>query len=315
MDFEESLRLLESVHPESCPRCGSMDFIKYGKTKNKKQRFQCKNCLKTFSNYTNTPFMYSKKPLEMWIGYVTCMAKGLTLRSISNLLSINLTTSFFWRHKILSVVETLAEHPLTGTIEIDELILKESFKGARRLPKNKSLDIRSKYGNLIFNNLFFDQDKRDNIIILSCIDSENKTFIKAAAKMYSSRLQIKELDEILSHVIKGGKYIATSNNYGYVSFAKNNKLKLSMSSNYRIPGVNSDRAKKQSWKFRKFLKRFRNVASKYISHYINLFRLMLYENVNFAEEILNRLAHRKRKLRIFEFKSVQFDGEQAPLIV
>jgi len=255
--------------------------------------------------------MYSKKPLEMWIGYVSYMAKGLTLRSISNLLSINLTTSFFWRHKILSVVETLDAQPLTGTIEIDELRLKESFKGARRLPKNKSLDIRSKYGNLIFNTMFFDQDKRDNIIILSCIDSENKIFIKAAAKMYSSRLQIKELDEILSAVVKGGKCIATSNNYSYVSFAKNNKLKLSMSSNYRIPGVNSDRAKKQSWKFRKFLKSFRNVASKYISHYINLFRLMFDDDKDPVEKTLSRLGRRERKLRIFDFSKVQYDGSMS----
>lgn len=301
MDFKEALRVLESVHPENCPRCGNVDFIKYGKTKNKKQRYQCKKCFKTFSENTNAPFMYSKKSLETWIDFISCMVENLTLRSISNLLSINLSTAFFWRHKILSVVETNTDTTLTGNIEISELKLRESFKGSK-VPEPDYYYYGNKHVEM----------GRNNIFILSCRDNENNIFMRAVAKMRPMMLRKEHLDNILGPLIKDGKSISTSRNINYRTFAKNNRLKLSINgSGYLIPDVDTVSARKQSWLFKRFLRSFRNVASKYISHYINLFRLMIDEDADPEEGIINRLANRKRKLRICDFSKVIYDGSMA----
>ncbi|MHC1720776.1 MAG: hypothetical protein AB9844_09000 [Clostridiaceae bacterium] len=301
MYFEESLKLLQPGQPENCPYCGSMDFIKYGKMKSHKQRYLCKNCKKTFSKNTDTPFMYSKKPLKTWLEYVLYMSEGLTLRSISCLLSISLTTAFFWRHKILSAVETRTDTTLTGVIEINELKLKESFKGSK-VPEPDYIYYDKMRINM----------SRNNVFVLSCRDNENNIFIKAVAKMRSTMLHKEHLDNILAPIIKNGKTISTSKNINYTVFARNNKLKLSMTgSNYYIQGINSDRARKQSLLFQRFLRNFRNIASKYTSHYINLFRLMLDEDTDAVEKILSLLPRSKKKLRICDLSKVQYDGSMA----
>ncbi|HSN58551.1 MAG TPA: transposase [Clostridiaceae bacterium] len=63
----------------SCPHCGSGSFIKHGRTGLGRQRYRCRECRRTFSETTGTPFMYSKKKLTVWWGYLFCMEGGLTV--------------------------------------------------------------------------------------------------------------------------------------------------------------------------------------------------------------------------------------------
>jgi len=95
--------ILSSINFEKsiCPHCGSGNFIKHGKTSLGRQRYRCRECRKTFSETTGTPFMYSKKTLKTWASYLFCMEGRLTLRKISKLLEMNLSTAFAWRHNIL----------------------------------------------------------------------------------------------------------------------------------------------------------------------------------------------------------------------
>jgi transposase-like protein len=311
MNKTEALSLHQKGQPESCPLCGSTRFIKYGKAKNRNQRYQCKLCMKTFSQNTNNFFMYSKKPVETWEGYISSMAKGLTLRSIANQLSISLTTSFFWRHKILSAANGTADKTLTGIVEIYELKLKESFKGSRNMPKQISVSKSDNFGDLISSVIETHGQGRNNIIILSCIDSMDNMVMKAAARTPGQRLQKSQIDKALGPLVKNVNAIATSPNLKYIAFAKENKLKLSMGSANRIPGLYPDRAKKLSLMFKKFIRRFRNISSKYLSHYLNLFVILQKNDLNTADKISNRLICMKRKLRIYEFKNIRYDGSFA----
>jgi transposase-like protein len=55
---------------------------------------------------TNTPFSGSRYP-EKWVKYIEMMVEGYTLPKIAERLKIHISTSFYWRHKILNVLGSL----------------------------------------------------------------------------------------------------------------------------------------------------------------------------------------------------------------
>ena len=81
---------------------------------------------------TNTIFFSSKKPLTLWKRYIDLMIDGKSLRYIAKELNISLQTSFYWRHKILSVLrknDNDNSNKLDDIIEADETYFNESHKG------------------------------------------------------------------------------------------------------------------------------------------------------------------------------------------
>jgi transposase-like protein len=298
-DFTFSDKQIEGIlgalnfEKSSCPHCGSRSFVKHGRTSLGRQRHRCRECRKTFSETTGTPFMYSKKTLKTWAGYLFCLEGRLTLRSISKLLGMNLSTAFSWRHKILSVAETKTDTVLTETIEVNEFWLKENFKGCRKI-----------------NPHFRDAEKRYLIMMLSCRDSQGNILLRAAARKGLRKLDYTEISDILSPVIDRCKMLVTTSNLFYISFAKKKKLKLCMpcSASYRRPGFSLKNAEIQARGFKGFLKRFRSVASKYLSNYMNWYRIMLKRSGRLPAEIMDMLSNRRRRLRVNELSKVQFDG-------
>ncbi|AOY74551.1 IS1/IS1595 family N-terminal zinc-binding domain-containing protein [Clostridium formicaceticum] len=101
-----SLLAIKGGEPEDdikCPHCKSLEVIKHGKVK-EKQRYRCKECTKTFSDTTLTPFAYSKKALSKWEEYANCFVEGYSLRKTAGIVGISLETAFIWRHKILDAI-------------------------------------------------------------------------------------------------------------------------------------------------------------------------------------------------------------------
>ena len=117
------IELENEIEIKECPYCKSNHFIKYGlsvRNRNGKNfcictsvnfkhfkfafRFwPCKNhnCLRTFSNRTESPWRYSKKGMEHWHKYMRLMDLNSNLRQCADKVNISLSTSFYWRHKIL----------------------------------------------------------------------------------------------------------------------------------------------------------------------------------------------------------------------
>ena len=58
-----------------CPHCNCEDISRNGKY-NDKQRYICKDCGKTFTDFTNSATYKSKKPLDKWMKYAKCMLCG-----------------------------------------------------------------------------------------------------------------------------------------------------------------------------------------------------------------------------------------------
>lgn len=143
---------LKSKKLSSCPHCNSIEICKYGHFRDR-QRYMCKKCHKTFTSYTSTPLNYSKIDIDVWYKYLDCMNKKLTLKQCSELLDIDIKTSFRMRHKILSAIIS-DEALLKGEVNIIRRTYIENRKGRKNLTDNKK-----KY------NLHFGMDSSNNKFI------------------------------------------------------------------------------------------------------------------------------------------------------
>lgn len=115
--------------PEVCPFCGKSHIIKNGK-KDGIQRYLCKDCGKTFGNTHNTILKSSKKDLSVWKRYIHCMIEKYPLRRCAKECGIDLTTAFYWRHKILDALQNMMNDvTLDGVVEADETFTNISYKG------------------------------------------------------------------------------------------------------------------------------------------------------------------------------------------
>ena len=114
-----------------CPHCKGEDILRNGKYNNK-QRYICKNCRKTFTDFTNSATYNSKKTLDKWIKYAKCMLNGYSIRKCAEIVEINIATSFFWRHKLLNCIsEFLGVGSVDGVVEADEVFFAYSYKGTK----------------------------------------------------------------------------------------------------------------------------------------------------------------------------------------
>lgn len=125
-------KLKQQSRATICPRCGSENIVKAG-VNNNKQRYKCKSCKHQFS-YTAGTFVYRLHKPSAMLDYIRCMLEGKTIRACASEVGISVPTSFNWRHKILSALESLDEDiKFSGIIETDELVLKQNKYNAHIL--------------------------------------------------------------------------------------------------------------------------------------------------------------------------------------
>lgn len=247
---------------EVCPYCSSSHIIKHGCFGHGKQRYRCKACNKTFSEVTNAIISYSKKSYEKWIEYLTCMDKGLTIRSSAARIKISSSTAFYWRHKILRALREELPGKLTGIIEVKTTYIDESFKG-KRYPVFKESKSKTGEDNNDFMNI---KDRR--ICVVSCCDRSGNIFSKALCR---GSINYKKVEEALSNRIPDNSMMCVDNNMAYVSFAKIHKLSY-VKIKYRNEIVNGRFNLKNSNSFehslRKIISRSRGVCTRYLNFYI-----------------------------------------------
>jgi transposase-like protein len=116
---------------DSCPHCGGKHYIRFG-TARGAQRFRCKDCGKTFNEYSGTWLegIHKKSLAEP---YMSLMIEHNSLDKIRKELNINKKTAFDWRHKILSSYEQNTGDDFEGIVESDETFFGHSEKGSRHL--------------------------------------------------------------------------------------------------------------------------------------------------------------------------------------
>lgn len=112
-----------------CPKCGSFDLNKNGKT-NQRQRYICKNCRTTFDERSFSPLSNTKLSLDTWLKYCQFMIEGGTIKYCAQKVGVSIPTSFFMRHRILDVINlSLRDQVFEGIVCTDHCFINESFKG------------------------------------------------------------------------------------------------------------------------------------------------------------------------------------------
>ena len=281
--------ILNNRKIDTCPYCNGDHFIKHGNYRGL-QRFKCKskNCNKTFSSKTNTIFSYSKKSVDLWMKYFILMNNGKSLRECSKILNINLATSFFLRHKILTTENRNNNGILKNYVEISKLIFKENLKG------NKS----AKY------------IKKENIFI-SCGIDINSTII---SKVISRRtISLSTINEHFAKNIDKTAVLSTYNDRYFDIYAKKQNAstlplskeiilnlvsqiqtnKHSNRNSIEINNINERLPSKSifihkfSLNIRNWLFRFKGVATKYLENYLNWY-IIDFKN-NYETFLLNQV--------------------------
>jgi transposase-like protein len=153
------------TNPE-CPHCRS-DRIKRNGKLNMMQRYRCNACSKTFNATTKTPLakLHYK---DKWLTYFSDMIEGDVLRKSALKCSMNLKTSFRWRHRLLELPALLKATSLQGIIEMDETFFAYSEKGSRSLsrPAKKRAEKAKKRG----------RSKQDWVAVMTARDRSKHTY-------------------------------------------------------------------------------------------------------------------------------------------
>jgi len=84
---------------ESCEQYGKVDagnIIRYGKSGEGRQRFQCKTCGKTFNDRTGTLFHGRKTPVKDILEVLAMLAEGMRISSIARVKGLKEDTVLDW---------------------------------------------------------------------------------------------------------------------------------------------------------------------------------------------------------------------------
>lgn len=132
-DFNVVLSEAENlrVKKPSCVHCQSDNTMKRGKLRGV-QRYSCKSCGKYWMATHGTSLLRLRKR-DLWNKYIHTFDKGLSIREAAKEVGISIQTSFRWRHRLLSSLNSIVPEHLDGIVETDDFQLSLSEKGNRNL--------------------------------------------------------------------------------------------------------------------------------------------------------------------------------------
>lgn len=114
-----------------CPYCGSQNIIRYGHKCNK-QRFLCRECMRTFTTTTHTVMSNSHFPSEVWAEVIEDTLRGNAIDYTAKRLGLYHQATFDMRHKILMALQQMPEicNACLGEVsELDETFVLDCYKG------------------------------------------------------------------------------------------------------------------------------------------------------------------------------------------
>ena len=287
-----------------CPHCSSELISKNGKY-NGKQRYICKDCRRTFTDFTNSAVYRSKKSLDKWLKYAKCMIMGLSIRKSAKIVGINIATSFFWRHKILDCISAfLGTGHVDGLIEADEVFFAENFKGTKTINMPRESHKRGK-------SIKKRGISKEQICVATALDRQGNLIIEPLCK---GRMTYKELENLYKGHIGENSILCTDSHKSYIRFAtdfnldhKRIKTGKHKEDIYHIQHINSLHSNLKRW-----MRRFNGVASKYISNYMHWFKwLKIFENDKDSIKTKNfivqsNVVYAYTKVKDFKLRTLQF---------
>ena len=253
VDYQELKAMSTGV---LCPDCNSSHVIKNG-LQSGVQNYRCKNCGRQFRVTTGT-FMYGVHEKGKMLEYIKCMSAGMSLRECARIVNISLTTSFFWRHRILCALQSFEDNiNFFGIVELEELLMNYSEKGKKRRDKKELKKLTKK--------------KPEKVAIIAATDRSGNILFK---KLEDNRVQADHVADFLKSRISKDSVVCGSNKKAFKTvnaehikhkeITNKNKMKQGI---YSVSTVHKKIKDFVGWIYYKF----RGVATKYLTNYIMWF--------------------------------------------
>lgn len=247
-----------------CPHCGEDSISRNGKY-NGKQRYICKSCRKSFTDFTNSAIYKSRSSLEKWYKYAKCMIAGYSIRKSAQIVGINIATSFFWRHKILDCLKAFnGIGHVDGVVEADEIFFAESFKGTK--PSKMTRESRHRGSQVKKRGISHEQ-----VCVATAIDRQGNLIMELLCK---GRMTSNNLNKLYDGRIGENSIICIDSHKSYNKFARDLSLDHKRIPSgkhkegiYHIQHINSIHSKLKRW-----MRTFNGVSTKYLSSYMCWFK-------------------------------------------
>ena len=248
-----------------CPHCHSADYVKFGSDKGSK-RYRCKNCKKTFTEYTGT-WLENIHKKELLRPYLELMAQEKSLDEIKETLGINKKTAFDWRHKILSGLEESGKEKFTGITESDETFFPQSEKGSRHLER-KPYKRGRKLGKKGIS--------KDHVAVIATKGRSGGLDLTVATL---GRIKKQDIKNAVGSRVDDKTILCSDGHVSYKGFANDLKIEHHVirgdlkeyvkNKKYHIQHINSLHNGIKKW----IENRFWGVSTKYLQQYMNWYRM------------------------------------------
>lgn len=254
--------------PHPCPHCGSKRTEGHGsfprKDGTRQPRRLCRNCGRTFNQYTNTPLHYIKKRAQ-WVKMTRRMARPLPLRRMASFLGVAVSTAFRWRHGLFAALPTQAEPPLTGQVTAGEAYVPFSTKGSRKPPAPGVRTGRYASTSRRFRRLI---DGRPSCVLLATSGDQKQ----AVTIVGQGRPWPGDLHTALTRVLGPHAELQADGLAPYAEACRRAALPCQTGGIVATAlwGVRRLRSRLYSW-----LATFRGVATRYLPHYVTWFSLSI----------------------------------------
>jgi transposase-like protein len=134
----DAWRIHRSGAPLQCPRCGSPTVQRWGwfvtRCGERRRRYRCTACRRTHSDFTGTPLAYLKR-LDQWPSFCSTTVSTWPIRRAARRLGLAASTVFRWRHRLLDGVRSRETVLLAGDVVVSETCFPYSEKGRRPLQR------------------------------------------------------------------------------------------------------------------------------------------------------------------------------------
>lgn len=264
--FVENLRDKRFRKGFACPHCNSDEIIRYG-VRVGRQRYKCKDCSKTYSDHTHTPFRGTRYP-EKWIPFMEHMVNGLSIRRSAKILCVAASTVFHWRHKILTALKRMGQDEFEGLLEVDETYFLYSEKGNKSIIGRKP---RKRGGSSKYRGI-----SREQVCVVVARDRTKKTLARVACTGQVSKVKaaillkpyVGSVSSVCSDANSTWRGFAGDNGIDHIELNATKKQRV-IRKIYHIQNVNAFHGRLKKW-----MDRFKGVASKHLDNYLTWFRFI-----------------------------------------
>ena len=245
-----------------CPHCKSNDIYGHGIYKGRK-RYMCKNCAKTFNDFTGTAVSGIKKT-DKFQEYLEMVVESVTIRKAAHKLNVNVKTIFDWRHKLLSALPKISGQGFSGIVECDDKLLNINDKGNKKLdrkPYKRPSDRKTKRGV-----------SNDKVSVMVASDRKGNVTMQVAK---IGRIDTESIEKTIGDLVSKENILCSDAHPSIICWAKGKKIEHHTfvaskqhvkSKCYHVQHVNSIDNRYERW-----VKGFYGVATKYLENYLNWF--------------------------------------------